>query len=148
MPRHKFSYLLAAFFVMCLSVATAQETDDDNPPPAWLLRKLGVDIDLRSGSRVFADELADTGGIILPDEDSSSSSSLTTVPQVQLRRGNVQVIDPALDTIQIFPNFRPFLPFTESETSVAAVCRTILATYTSSAAPHLIPSPSAPLALA
>ncbi len=141
MPRHKFSYLLAAFFVLSLGVAMAQETGDDNPPPAWLLRKLGVDIDLRSGSRVFADELAKTGGIILPDEGSPSSTSLGTVPQVQLRGGNVQVNDPALDTIQIFPNFRPFLHLVESETSVAAVGRNVVATYNSSAGLHLIPAP-------
>jgi len=73
-PRHRFSYLLAAFFVLSLGVALAQEADDDNPPPAWLLRKLGVDIDLRSGSRVFADELAKTGGIILPDDCSPSAA--------------------------------------------------------------------------
>ncbi len=144
MPRHRFSYLLAAFFVLSLGVALAQEADDDNPPPAWLLRKLGVDIDLRSGSRVFADELAKTGGIILPDEGSPSSTSLTTVPQVQLRGGNVQVNDPALDTIQIFPNFRPFLHLVESETSVAASGRNIVATYNTSAGLHLIPAPTPP----
>jgi len=143
-PRHRFSYLLAAFFVLSLGVALAQEADDDNPPPAWLLRKLGVDIDLRSGSRVFADELAKTGGIILPDEGSPSSTSLTTVPQVQLRGGNVQVNDPALDTIQIFPNFRPFLHLVESETSVAASGRNIVATYNTSAGLHLIPAPTPP----
>jgi len=141
MPRHKLSYLLAAFFVLSVGAAIAQETGDDNPPPAWLLRKLGVDIDLRSGSRVFADELANSGGIILPDEGSSSSTSLGTVPQVQLRGGNVQVNDPAFDSIQIFPGFRPFLHLVESETSVAAVGRNIVATYNTSAGLHLIPAP-------
>jgi BNR repeat-like domain len=141
MPRHKLSYLLAAFFVLSVGAAIAQETGDDNPPPAWLLRKLGVDIDLRSGSRVFADELANSGGIILPDEGYPSSTSLDTVPQVQLRGGNVQVNDPTFDTIQIFPGFRPFLHLVESETSVAAVGRNIVATYNTSAGLHLIPAP-------
>src|SRR6266487_5607935 len=99
MPRSKFGYLLAAFFLMSIGVALAQEADDDNPPPPWLLRKLGVDIDLRSGSRVLADELAASGGVILPDEGFSLSSSLGTVPQVQLRGGNVQVNDPSINTI-------------------------------------------------
>jgi BNR repeat-like domain len=141
MPRHKLSYLLAAFFVLSVGAAIAQETGDDNPPPAWLLRKLGVDIDLRSGSRVFADELANSGGIILPDEGSPLSTSLGTVPQVQLRGGNVQVNDPTFDFIQIFPGFRPFLHLVESETSVAAVGRNIVATYNTSAGLHLIPAP-------
>jgi len=141
MPRHKLSYLLAAFFVLSVGAAIAQETGDDNPPPAWLLRKLGVDIDLRSGSRVFADELANSGGIILPDEGSPSSTTLGTVPQVQFRGGNVQVNDPAFDSIQIFPGFRPFLHLVESETSVAAVGRNIVATYNTSAGLHLIPAP-------
>ncbi len=39
MPRSKFGYLLAAFFLMSIGVALAQEADDDNPPPPWLLRK-------------------------------------------------------------------------------------------------------------
>jgi len=54
------------------------------------------------------------------------------------------VNDPALDTIQIFPNFRPFLHFTESETSVSASGRNIVATYNSSAGIHLIPAPTPP----
>ncbi len=144
MPRSKFGYLLAAFLLMSLGVALAQEAGDDNPPPPWLLRKIGVDIDLRSGSRVLADELAASGGIILPDEGFSSSSSLGTVPQVQLRGGNVQVNDPSLDTIQIFPNFRPFVHFVQSETSVAASGRNVVATYNTSAGLHLIPAPAPP----
>src|SRR6266567_2962547 len=144
MPRGKLGYLLAAFFLMSIGVALAQEADDDNPPPPWLLRKLGVDIDLRSGSRVLADELAASGGIILPDEGFSSSSSLGTVPQVQLRGGNVQVNDPSFNTIQIFPNFRPFVHFIQSETSVAASGRNVVATYNTSAGLHLIPAPAPP----
>ena len=136
MPGRKLSYLLAAFFLMSIGVALAQEAGDDNPPPPWLLRKIGVDIDLRSGSRVLADELAASGGIILPDEGFSSSSSLGTVPQVQLRGGNVQVNDPSLNTIQIFPNFRPFVHFIQSETSVAASGRNVVATYNTSAGLH------------
>jgi hypothetical protein len=144
MPGRKLGYLLAAFFLMSLGVALAQEAGDDNPPPPWLLRKIGVDIDLRSGSRVLADELAASGGIILPDEGFSSSSSLGTVPQVQLRGGNVQVNDPSLNTIQIFPNFRPFVHFIQSETSVAASGRNVVATYNTSAGLHLIPAPAPP----
>ncbi len=128
MPGRKLGYLLAAFFLMSLGVALAQEAGDDNPPR----------------SRVLADELAASGGIILPDEGFSSSSSMGTVPQVQLRRGNVQVNDPSLNTIQIFPNFRPFVHFIQSETSVAASGRNVVATYNTSAGIHLIPAPAPP----
>jgi hypothetical protein len=141
-PRPKLSYLLATFFVLSLGVALAQDPGDDAPPP-WLLRKLGVDIDLRSGSRMLADELETSNGIVLPDEQ-LSSSPISTVPQVQLRGNNVQVNDPALDFTQIFPGFRPFLHFTQSETSVAASGPKIVATYNTSAGLHLSPAPSPP----
>jgi len=92
--RPKPTYLLATFLVLSLGVALAQDAGNGDVSPPWLLRKLGVD--LRSGSRVLADELAKTGGIILADEQ-PSSPLFSTVPQVQLRGDNVQVNDPALD---------------------------------------------------
>lgn len=139
MPSHKVSCFLTMLFLLSVGVALAQDSGDDNPPPPWLLRKIGIDIDLRSGSRVLADELAQNGGIVLADEQ-PSSSAFSTVSQVQLRDGNVQVNDATLDTIQIFPFFRPFVHFTESETSVAASGQNIVATYNSSAGIHLRPA--------
>ena len=143
MLKPKPSYLLGTFFVLSLGVALAQDAGNGDVSPPWLLRKLGVELDLRSGSRVFADELAKTGGIILADEQ-PLSSSFSTVPQVQLRGDNVQVNDPALDYIQTFPGFRPFVHFTESETSVAASGLNIVASYNTSAGLHLIQAPSPP----
>lgn len=140
MRKHKLSCFLATFFLLSVGIALAQDPGDDGVPPPWLLRKIGIDIDLRSGSRVFADELAQNGGVILPDEQ-ASPSPFSTVPQVQLRGGNVQVNDPTLDTIQIFPFFRPFVHFTQSETSVAASGQNIVATYNTSAGIHLSPAP-------
>lgn len=140
MPNHKLSCFLATLFVLSVGVALAQDPGNDDLPPPWLLRKLGIDIDLRSGSRVLADDLAQNAGIILPDEQ-VSSSPFSTVPQVQLRGSNVQVNDATLDTIQTFPFFRPFVHFTESETSVAASGQNIVATYNTSAGIHLIPAP-------
>ena len=102
MPSHKLSCFLATFFVLFVGAALAQDAGDNDVPPPWLLRKLGIDIDLRSGSRVLADELAQNAGIILPDEQ-VSSSPFSTVPQVQLRGSNVQANDPSLDSIQTFP---------------------------------------------
>lgn len=140
MPSHKLSCFLATFFVLFVGAALAQDAGDNDVPPPWLLRKLGIDIDLRSGSRVLADELAQNAGIILPDEQ-VSSSPFSTVPQVQLRGSNVQANDPSLDSIQTFPGFRPFVHFTESETSVAASGQNIVATYNTSAGIHLSPAP-------
>src|SRR5690242_19148769 len=139
MPNRKLSFL-ATLFVLSVGVALAQDPGDDDLPPPWLLRKIGVEIDLRSGSRVLADELAQNGGVVLPDEQVSSSPS-STVPQIQLRGSNVQVNDPTFDTIQTFPFFRPFVHSTESETSVAASGQNIVASYNSSAGIHLSPAP-------
>lgn len=142
MPSRKLSCFLAMLFLLSVGVALAQDPGDDVPPP-WLLRKIGIDIDLRSGSRVLADELAQNGGVVLPDEQ-ASPSPFSTVSQIQLRGSNVQVNDPTFDTIQTFPFFRPFVHFTESETSVAASGQNIVASYNSSAGIHLIPAPSPP----
>lgn len=140
MRSHKLSCFLATFFVLSLGVALAQDPGDGDVPPPWALRKIGIDIDLRSGSRVLADEIAQNGGMILPDEQ-ASASTFSTVPQIQLRGSNVQVNDPTLDTIQTFPFFRPFVHFTQSETSVAASGQNIVATYNTSAGIHLSPAP-------
>src|SRR5262249_44086539 len=68
------------------------------------------------------------------------------LPQIQLRRGNLQVNDPGLDNIQIFAGFRPYVEFTQSETSLAAHGRNIVATYNTSANQPLIQMPSGALA--
>ena len=102
MLKPKPSYLLGTFFVLSLGVALAQDAGNGDVSPPWLLRKLGVELDLRSGTRVFADELAKTGGIILADEQ-PLSSSFSTVPQVQLRGDNVQVNDPLSTISKLFP---------------------------------------------
>src|SRR5260370_5333706 len=96
-----------------------------------------MEIELRSDARILADEMAATGGVILADP-AMSRSALSLVPQVQFRRGNVQVTDPSLDFTQQFAGFRPFLHATQSETSVAAHGRNIVASYNSSAGMHLI----------
>jgi hypothetical protein len=68
----------------------------------------------------------------------------STVPQIQLRGGNVQANDPGQDYIQIFAGFRPFVHATQSEVSAAGFGRNIVATYNNSAGLHLIPNPSGP----
>ena len=112
-------------------------------PPTGFVSKLGQEIDMRSGSRILEDELNANNHVILPDASSPVPGG-STVPQIQLRGGNVQVNDPALDYIQIFPRFRPFVYATQSETSAAAFGPNIVVTYNTSAGIHLIPNPSGP----
>jgi hypothetical protein len=105
-------------------------------PPTGFVSKLGVDVDVRSGSRIFADDLNAAGSLILPDATTPVPGG-SSMPQIQLRGGNVQVNDPAQDYIQIFPFFRPFVHTTQSETSMAAFGRNIVVTYNNSAGIHL-----------
>jgi hypothetical protein len=105
--------------------------------------KLGYEIELRSDSRIFADEM-NSGGKIIPLDEPSSSFALPAAKQIHLRGANLQTNDPLLDNIQMFPGFRSFVHSTQSETSVAAFGRTIVSTYNSSAGLHLIPNPSGP----
>jgi len=104
---------------------------------------MGYELELRSDSKIFADEVSSAGKVILPDEP-TTPFGLPAAPQIHFKGGNVQANDPSLDYIQIFSGFRPFVHFTQSETSVAASGQTIVATYNSSAGIHLIPNPSGP----
>jgi hypothetical protein len=117
--------------------------DDDDAGPITAINKMGIEIDERSNGRITADETLSSGGVVLEDTI-TPVPQLFTAPQIKLRGGNVQVNDPALDNIQIFPGFRPFVSFTQSETSLAASGRNILATYNTSANQPLIPNPSGP----
>jgi hypothetical protein len=105
--------------------------------------KKGVPLDIRSLGRQLGDEVAKYGNLASTNE-LSPVPSLPVVPQIQFRGGNIQANDPNLDTIQIFPGFRPFVKFTQSETSLAAFGRNIVAVYNSSANQPLEPNPSGP----
>lgn len=112
-------------------------------PPLGFVNKLGIEIDVRSGGRILQDEIL-SGNVILPDSASPVGGG-STVPQVQLRGGNVQVnVNPNTDYIQIFAGFRPFLHFTQSEVSAAAHNRNIVVTYNDSAGIQVGPNPSGP----
>src|SRR6516225_10402059 len=109
-------------------------------PPTGFINKLGIEVDVRSGGRILQDETP-PGSVILPDSVNAAGGG-STVPQIKLRGGNVQVNDPELDYIQIFRGFRPFVHFTQSEVSVAASNRNIVATYNNSAGLHVSPTGS------
>ena len=131
--------ILSAFgmtLTVFVSAAVAQQ------PPLGFISKLGQEIDIRSGSKIIADNLA-ANPVLLPDSNSPVTGG-SPVPQIQLRGGNVQVNNPAQDYIQIFPGFRPFVHATQSETSAAAFGRNIVVTYNDSSGIHVIPNPAGP----
>jgi hypothetical protein len=105
--------------------------------------KLGQDMDVRSGARVLADDLAASNRIILPDLDGPVSGT-STVPQIQFRGGNLQANSASEDHVQIFTGFRPFVRATQSEVSAAAFGRNIVVTYNDSTGLHVSPNPSGP----
>jgi hypothetical protein len=103
-----------------------------------------MDLDVRSGGRIIADELANGGTLLLPDSG-SSGAGVVTVPSIQTRGGNLQVNDPSKDgLVQIFPGFRPFVRATQSEVSMAASGRNIVVTYNDSTGFHVSPNPNGP----
>jgi len=128
---------LTSISSMFFMPATAQVA-----PPLGFVDKLGEEVDVRSGGRILQDELG-VGSVILP-EAASPVGGGSTVPQIQLRGGNVQVKIPSGDFVQIFPGFRPFVRATQSEVSAAASGRHIVVTYNNSAGIHVSPDPSGP----
>ncbi len=132
---------IALLTAVALSIGFVRADDQDEVGPgSTTVNKNGFDVDERSVGRVAADETLSSGGVILADE-ASPVPGLATFPQVQLRGTNQQVNDAGLDNIQIFPGFRPFIEYTQSETSLAAFGRDIVATYNSSADQPLMPIP-------
>ena len=138
MQRAKCSLCLVALCsAMLFSTAAAQ-----SGPPLGFVNKLGVEVDMRSGGRILADDLA-SGNVILPDL-AGPVTGVPAVPQIQLRGGNVQVNSKTEDFIQIFTGFRPFVRATQSEVSTAAFGRNIVVTYNDSTGIHVSPNPSGP----
>ena len=117
--------------------AFAQDDNGDAEPGPTIVNKGGVDVDNRSFGRVMADDTLSSGAVIL-GTDATPVPGPAVVPQIQTRGGNTQVNDPGLDNIQIFPGFRPFVSFTQSETSIAAFGQNIVATYNTSAFQPLV----------
>jgi hypothetical protein len=112
------------------SLGAAQE--DGVEPGPTTVNKDGFELDLRSAGRVIADDVIQNGNVVLASEVSPVPGQ-AVVPQIHARGGNTQVDDPGLDNVQIFPLFRPFVSFTQSETSLAARGRNIVASYNTSA---------------
>src|ERR1700730_6456518 len=105
--------------------------------------KNGYEFEIRSDTKIMLDHLAASGRVIPLDEPTDGQGDHDG-GGLLFRRGNIQVNNPLLDSIQIFPGFRPFVHATQSETSVAVFGRTVVATYNTSAGVELPPNPSGP----
>jgi hypothetical protein len=112
------------------------------PKPTTIV-KLGYEFELRSDTKIMMDEIATSGKVITLDEPSGRGKGQNGDHE-HFGRGNLQVNNPLLDSIQIFTGFRPFVHATQSETSIATFGRSIVATYNTSAGIHLIPNPNGP----
>ena len=140
--RLRFVFLAALLSAPAAFIQPALAQEGDGGPTIGSINKLGMEIDIRSGSRILEDDLA-SQSVILPDGASSVSGG-STVPQIKLRGGNLQANDPGWDYVQIFPGFRPFVRATQSEVSVAAFNKNIVATFNDSSGIHVSENPSGP----
>jgi hypothetical protein len=135
--RSSLSCVLASL-VFSLFFASSAVAQDDGQAPGHI-EKNGIDVDIRSLGKQISDA-------VLQDGTLASTGGLSPVPggsvvsQIQTRGSNVQVNDPGLENIQVFPGFPPFVNFTQSETSVAAFGNNIVAAYNSSANQTLDPT--------
>jgi len=129
----RFWLSLALLAVAASSIAFAQ-----NPN---LTFKNGPDIDLLSNPSMPPNEVAANSLLVLPDNGSVVPGQ-TLVPQIQFRGPNTQINDPNLDNISIFPGFRPFVEYTQSETTIVANGKTLVASYNSSADQPLVLLPA------
>src|SRR5262249_41375957 len=82
------------------------------------INKNGMDLELRSEGRMIADEMLNQV-TLQPDSPGTPVHQESNDRDVKFRGANVQVNDGALDHIQILPDFRPFVSFTQSEATVA-----------------------------
>ena len=130
------------WLTLALSLTTPVLPVAAQAPPPGFVTKLGMDVDVRSGARILADDIL-SGKVLLP-ELATPVAGIPAVPQIQLRGGNLQVSDPARDYIQIFTGYRPFVRATQSEVSTAAFGRNIVVTYNDSTGIHVTPNPNGP----
>lgn len=129
-------FLSLLLVAMCLSLtfslpAVNLASGSDGSTPTTV-QKGSVALDLRSMGREIADEVAANGAVVMND-NLPPSSNPNVSPSTHLRGSNIQVNDPGLDNIQVFDGTRPFVKYTQSETSVASFGQNIVAAYNSSA---------------
>lgn len=132
-------FILMTVGVIAGSTHVVWTDQDEDIASGKVIVKHGIEIEIESEGREIGEEMLQAGGP--PDLTSTAGvvPGQTVVSQVQLRGGNVQVNDPALDNVQIFPGFRPFVKYTQSETTIAANGQNIVVSYNSSADQPLVP---------
>ncbi len=111
-------------------------------PLTTVVNKLGVDQDVRSGMRILIDEVL--GKTVTLSELSNPVTHLDVDPEMEMRGNNVQVNFPSDDYVQQFIGFRPFVRATQSEVSMAASGKNVVAGYNNSAGIHISPNLSGP----
>lgn len=146
-PSRRYSYVVALATLVALAAAlilstAAQSGGSQSGALSTAVNKLGTDLELRSEGRILMDEAV--GQTMLGPEPAPTFSPSLTKSDNPLRGGNIQVSDPTQDNIQIFDGFRPFLHFTQSETTVAAHGQNIVVSYNNSAGLTVGPNPNGP----
>ncbi len=127
--------LLSFLSLVLISAAGAVLAQDSGQSSK--VNKKGMLMDIRSHGREQMEETLNSAGLLGFDL-STPTPAASTVPQIQYRGGNAQVNNPAFDNIQVFPLFRPFIEYTQSETSVSVFAQNIVAGYNSSANQPLV----------
>src|SRR5215831_11667601 len=140
-PRRLLLTLAVLLAAALCSVGQAQDQPPNAITFATAVSKSGRDLELRSAGRFLRDQVVGHA-VFEPEAIAPSSPSVTTGPS-PLSSPNTQVNDPALDNIQLFPSFAPFLHYTQSETTVAAAGQNIVVSYNNSAGATLVRTPKA-----
>ncbi len=130
-PSRRLTTALAAIFG-AVTLMPATPLFAEEVPPAYLIRKGLIEMDMRSGSRVNLDIARSNQNNVQLDSSTPAPTTPLPFPPIPLLGGNVQVNDPNLDKIQTFPGFRPFVSVTNSETSVAAFGANMVGLYNTS----------------
>jgi hypothetical protein len=142
-PSRIYVFLMVLVVAGALAMTLKVTGDPRNGTFLTAVSKNGTDLELRSEGKMLADEVL-SGQVTLGPEEPITQNTSSGNDGEALVGSNVQVNDPALDNIQIFPGFRPFLHFTQSETTVAASGQNIVVSYNNSAGLKLGPNPSGP----
>lgn len=135
----------AGLLALCVGALGSSAAEEAAEQPGWVIEKNGVEVDMRSFGRQMADDMLANDGLISADaielKAPRPTFDLTPPAARHHRRGNVQANDGTRDFVQTIDPFRPFVNFTQSETSIAVHGRDIVAGYNDSAGQVLEPVP-------
>src|SRR5262249_15482266 len=135
MHRKWFPLILGAvlaFAVSAMPLFAQQAIAADSPP--WIVKKRGVEMDIRSEGRMRRDSLA-TYGKLKPNRQQSGNfdlSDLGSGPQIPIPQGNIQVNDGKLDHVLRVSGVDPLVLYTQNEPVFAVYGRNIVAAYNTS----------------